>query len=67
MAKTVVIDHSEIKNPQTITQVQQQKFKEAGVDMHKNEVMSLEDDHKKGKRIISLKNTKYFDMGRGRG
>jgi hypothetical protein len=47
--------------------VQQQKFQEAGVDMHKNEVMSLEDDHKKGKRIISLKNTKYFDMGRGRG
>lgn len=67
MAKTITIDHKEISNPQTIADVQARKFKEAGVNINVNEVQSLNDDHKRGRRVITVKNTKFFDMGRGRG
>lgn len=66
MAKEIVIPHSEISNSQTITDVQERIFKDHGVDMHKNEVDRLEDDHKKGVRILTVRNTKYFDVGKGR-
>ena len=67
MAKTITIDHKEISNPHTIADVQARKFKEAGVNINVNEVQSLNDDHKRGRRVITVKNTKFFDMGRGRG
>ncbi len=64
MSKELVINHDEINNPQTITQVQARKFKEAGLDVHVNEVESLEDDHKKKVRRLRIKNTKYFFLGK---
>ena len=36
--KEIVIDHELIRNPQTITQIQERIFNEHGVDMHKHEV-----------------------------
>ena len=60
MAREIVIPHSEISNSQTITDVQERIFKEHDVDMHKNEVDRLEDDHKKGVRVLTIRNTKYF-------
>ena len=64
MAKEIIIDHAEIQNPQTITEVQERIFKENGVDMHVNEVDSLEDDFKAKKRVLKIRNTKYFFMGK---
>ena len=64
MAKEIIIDHAEIQNPQTITEVQERIFKENGVDMHVNEVDSLEDDFKSKKRVLKIRNTKYFFMGK---
>lgn len=63
MSKEIIISHEEIKNPQEITQVNIRKFKEADLDIHVNEVDRLEDDHKKGVRILTIKNTKYHFMG----
>ena len=65
MSKEIIIPHSEISNPQTITQVQERKFKEHGLDIHKNEVDVFEDDHSKGRRRLKIRNVKIFDMGRG--
>lgn len=64
MAKEIRIPHAEIADPQTITQVNVRKFKEAGLDIHKNEVDRLEDDHRRGERILTVRNPKFFDMGR---
>lgn len=61
--KEIVIDHELIRNPQTITQIQERIFNEHGVDMHKHEVNELIDDHDAGKRILKVKNKKYFIMG----
>lgn len=65
MASEIVIDHEEIKDPQKVTQVNIRKFKEKGLDIHVNEVESLEDDFKKKKRFLRVKGTtKYFFMGK---
>ena len=60
MPKEFLIKHDKIKDPQTITKVQEAEFKKHGVDMHINDVMELEDDHDKGVRRLKIKNTKYF-------
>lgn len=60
MSKEVVIDHEEISNSQTITDVMERKFKEKDLDIHVNEVEELRDDHDKGVRVLKIRNTKYF-------
>ena len=67
MAKEIIIDHSEISNPQTITDVNIKAFKTAGLDIHVNEVEDIHDDHKAGKRRIRIKNTRYFGPWSHRG
>lgn len=62
MSKEIIINHQEITNSQTITQVMENKFKEKGLNLHVNEVEKLEDDNKKGVRVISVKGTKYFSV-----
>jgi len=60
MSKEILIPHGEISNSQTITEVTDRKFKEQGLDLHKDEVTDLDDDFKKGVRKLTVKNTKYF-------
>lgn len=67
MAKEIVIDHAEISDSRTITDVNIKKFKEHGLDIHKNEVEKLDDDFKTGKRHLKIKNTKYFGPWASRG
>jgi len=62
--KEIQVSHEKLSDPQTITEVNKRAFKEAGLDIHKNDVVELIDDHSKGKRIYKIKNTKFFDMGR---
>jgi hypothetical protein len=38
----------------------ERKFKENNMDIHKNEVENLEDDYKKGVRVLKIKNTMHF-------
>ena len=65
--KEIRIKHDEISNPQTITQRNEQAFKEHGLDIHQHEVKELIDDHAKGERIYKIKNTKYFGPWSHRG
>ena len=67
MSKEIVINHDEISNSQTITEVNIRKFREKGLDIHQHEVQSIEDDHKTGKRYIKVKNTKYYGPWKDRG
>ena len=60
MAKELKIAHDKIRDPQTITQVQEQVFAEHSLDMHKHEVDRLEDDHTKGVRILTVKTPRSF-------
>lgn len=62
MSREIIIDHKDISNPQTITETVVNKFKENNLDVHINEVEVLEDDHDKGVRRLSIKNTKYFTI-----
>ena len=65
MDKEIRISHSRIQNPQTITDVNQLAFKERGLDLKKNDVKELVDDHARGERIIKVKGSvKYFFQGK---
>ena len=67
MAREVKIPFSEISNSQTITRVNEKKFKEQGLNIHRHEVEKIEDDHSRGERIMRIKNTKYFGPWSKRG
>lgn len=60
------IPFDEIRNPETITQRNVDEFKRHGLDIHKNEVDELIDDHSRKERIYKVRDRKYFDMGRGK-
>ena len=63
--REIRIPHSEIQDSQTITQVNERKFKEVGLDMHVNGVEELHDDNKRGERVLKVhKTTRYFFMGK---
>lgn len=63
MSKEIIVEHKDISNPQSITQVMEKTFKDNDLDIHKHEVEILEDDHRKGLRHLQVKNTKYFSIG----
>ncbi len=67
MSKEIEISHDQLSNPQTITQVNEKEFKKHGLDIHVNEVESIDDDHKTRKRTIKIKNTKFFGPWKHRG
>ncbi len=67
MDKEIIIDHSKLTDPQTITPITKRIFKEHGLDTKIHEVVGLEDDGEgdgcqKGKRIVKVRVRKYFDM-----
>lgn len=64
--KELRIGFDEIGDSQTITERNVKLFKDAGLDIHKNEVDSLIDDYSTRQRIYKVRNVKYFDMGRGK-
>lgn len=63
MSREVIIEHGEISNPQTITQVMERKFEANDLDLHKHEVEVLEDDRRRGVRRLRVKNSKFFTIG----
>ncbi len=58
--KEIIIEHDRIRNSQTITDEVEKEFKKHGLDIHKNEIVEMEDDFKKGIRRYKVKNVKYF-------
>ena len=67
MAREVKIPFSEISNSQTITRVNERKFKEQGLSIHRHEVEKIEDDHSRGERVMRIKNTKFYGPWKHRG
>lgn len=60
MSREILINHADIQNSQTITKVMEEKFKANDLDLHRHEVVSLEDDHKRGVRKLEVKSTRYY-------
>ena len=57
----------DISDPQTITDANIRKFREAGLDIHQNDVVELIDDHGKKIRVLKVRNRKYFGNWKRRG
>jgi hypothetical protein len=62
--KEIRIPHDKIKDTQTITKVTTDAMKEAGCDIHVNEVSDIQDDFKARERILSVEKRHYFTVGR---
>ena len=65
--KEMRISHDRLRDPSTITQVQEQEFQKAGLDVHKNEIDELVDDHSRQERIYKIRSVKYFGPWSKRG
>lgn len=65
MAKEVRIPHSALRNPQDCSSVVEAHFKRVGLDVHRNEIDSMEDDHERGERVIRIQ-TPRVTVGFGR-
>ena len=61
--KEVRIPHSEVKDPQTITQVTKTAIAEAGCNIHQNEVVKMDDDFKTEERVLHIEKKQYFCVG----
>jgi hypothetical protein len=60
----VIIPHSELQDPQTITERNERAFAELGSDIHTHEVVSIEDCHETGRRHMRIKMPRTFvDLG----
>lgn len=64
MSKEIRIPHSKIQNSQTITREMEREFEARDLNLHVHEVEQMDDDFKRGERILKVKNTKYFVMGK---
>ena len=68
--KEIRIDHEKIRDPHKITQVQEKAFKDAGLDMHRDELTHEEiiDDHDKKIRVLKVRSRRtFFFMGGNHG
>lgn len=63
MSREIRLKYDEIKDAQTITQRNIRAFLEAGLDIHKNEVDSIDDDDRKQERVMKVSTKKHFWMG----
>jgi len=61
--KEVRIPLSKVSDPQTITDVTRTAMKEAGCNIHQNEVAKMDDDFKTGERVLSVQKKQYFCVG----
>ena len=68
--KEIRIEHEKIRDPHKITQVQEKAFRDAGLDMHRDELTHEEiiDDHDKGVRVLKVRGRrKFFFIGEKNG
>jgi len=64
--KEITIPHKNLRDPQTITRVVSDAFKEHGLDIHRHEADHA-DDHATGRRIYKIKNVKFYGPWSHRG
>ena len=64
--KEIRLRHEDIADPQTITDVNEKAFKDAGLSMHRDELIGEEliDDHDKKVRVLRVRGRRTFiDLG----
>ena len=66
MATEFRIKHDRLSDPKTVTQVTRDEFRRRGLNTGVNVVHKIEDDGRTGERVYKVRNSKVFDMGRGR-
>lgn len=54
MAKEIRIPHKALRNSQTCSSEVEEAFRRAGLNVHRNEIDSMEDDHDRGERVIRI-------------
>lgn len=64
--KEVRISHEKLRDPQRITRVVDDAFKEKGLDIHRHEA-DTEDDHTTRERVYKIKSVKFFGPWSHRG
>lgn len=64
--KEVTIPHEQLSNPQTITKVVSDAFREQGLDIHRHEADHV-DDFTTKRRTYKIKNVKFFGPWSHRG
>jgi len=65
MAKELRIPHRELRNPQNCSSRIEEEFRRAGLDVHRDEIDSMEDDHDREERVIQARTRKVM-VGFGR-
>lgn len=60
--KALSIPHEDIQTGEAVTQRTDAEFRKHGLDIHVNEVDTVDDDFKTKTRHITVKTTKYFIM-----
>lgn len=65
--KEIHVPFADLSNPQTITGVNKKMFADHDMDIHKNEVVDLIDDHSAQKRVYKIRKVKYFGPWSHRG
>jgi hypothetical protein len=60
MPRELRLKHDELGTSQTITGIMEQKFREAGLDLHMNDVLELTDDFDSKERVLKVSTKKYF-------
>jgi len=67
--KELRLKFEDLKDPQKITDVNERAFKEAGLDMHRDELTGEEliDDHDRRERVLRVRGRRTFiDLGKGK-
>jgi len=60
MATEIRIPFEEIKDPTLIRRILEKRLAARGLDLHRHEVVKMEDDHDRQERVIQVKATQYF-------
>ena len=63
MAREIKLPHAKLKTGHDCTVTTEQAFQGQDLDLHVHEVEQMDDDFKRGVRILKVKNTKYFFQG----
>lgn len=59
------IPHERISDSRTVTKVNKEEMAKRNLNIHRHEVVKLEDDHSRGERVLKVRRLGTFiDLGR---
>jgi len=65
MSKEIRIPHSELRDSKNCSAKIEEAFRRVGLDVHRNEIDELYDDHHRGERVVKIQTPKkMFFMGK---